>query len=95
MEVYILDRPVVRPLTCSACFNVATGDVEDAPALDPISKFEVFERDGAVYVKTDEETLKAGRRTLNLKCSSVSDEKVLVIGGYVLRCFHSTYTEFQ
>jgi hypothetical protein len=41
----------------------------------------VFERDGAVYVKTDEETLKAGRRSLNLKCSSVSDEKVLVIGG--------------
>jgi hypothetical protein len=42
----------------------------------------VFERDGAVYVKTDEDTLKANRRYLNLKCSSVSDEKVLVIGGY-------------
>lgn len=41
----------------------------------------MFERDGAVYVKTDEATLKANRRFLNLKCSSVSDEKVLVIGG--------------
>lgn len=35
-----------------------------------------------MYVKTDEETLKANRRFLNIKCSSVSDEKVLVIGGY-------------
>lgn len=64
-----------------ACFNVSTGDVEDAPALDPISKYEVFEKDGAVYVKTDEDTLKANRRHLNLKCSSVSDDQVLVIGG--------------
>ncbi|KAF2846953.1 hypothetical protein T440DRAFT_492352 [Plenodomus tracheiphilus IPT5] len=71
-------------LTCpwhGACFKVSTGDVEDAPALDPISKYEVFEKDGAVYIKTDEATLKANRRSLNLKCSSVSDDKVLVIGG--------------
>lgn len=82
-----LAKGVLTPegrLTCpwhGACFNVATGDVEEAPALDPISKYEVFERDGAVYVKSDEQTLKANRRSLNLKCSSVSDEKVLVIGG--------------
>ncbi|KAJ8106855.1 hypothetical protein OPT61_g9266 [Boeremia exigua] len=62
-------------LTCpwhGACFNVTTGDVEDAPALDPISKYEVFERDGAVYVKTDEETLKASRGKLNIKCSALT-----------------------
>lgn len=82
-----LAKGVLTPegrLTCpwhGACFNVSTGDVEDAPALDPISKYEVFEKDGAVYVKTDEDTLKANRRHLNLKCSSVSDDKVLVIGG--------------
>lgn len=71
-------------LTCpwhGACFNVSTGDVEDAPALDPISKYQVFERDGAVYIKTDEDTLKANRRKLNLRCSSVTEDKVLVIGG--------------
>jgi hypothetical protein len=62
---------------------VSTGDVEEAPALDPISKYEVFERDGSVYIKTDEDTLKANRRTLNIKCSSKSDDKVLVIGGCV------------
>lgn len=72
----------------TACFNVSTGDVEDAPALDPLSKYEVVEKDGAVYVKTDEGTLKANRRFLNLKCSAVSSEKVLVIGGSVnIRCW--------
>ncbi|KAF2201615.1 rubredoxin-NAD(+) reductase [Delitschia confertaspora ATCC 74209] len=71
-------------LTCAwhgACFNVATGDVEDAPALDPLAKYELIEKDDAVYIKADEETLKANRRHLNLKCSAVSNEKVLVIGG--------------
>lgn len=56
--------------------------MEDAPALDPITKYEVLERDGAVYIKTDEEILKTNRRPLNIKCSSTSGkEKVLVIGG--------------
>ncbi|KAF2681023.1 hypothetical protein K458DRAFT_444904 [Lentithecium fluviatile CBS 122367] len=71
-------------LTCpwhGACFNVATGDVEDAPALDPLTKYDVFEKDGTVYVKTDEDTLKANRRFLSLKCSAVSNDRVLVIGG--------------
>jgi len=71
-------------LTCpwhGACFNVSTGDVEDPPALDPIAKYEVVEKDGAVYVKTTQEALKANRRFLNIKCSSVSEDKVLVIGG--------------
>jgi len=71
-------------LTCpwhGACFNVSTGDVEDAPALDPIAKYEVVEKDGAVYVKTTQEALKANRRFLNIKCASVSEDKVLVIGG--------------
>jgi len=82
-----LAKGVLTPdgrLTCpwhGACFKVSTGDVEEAPALDPISKYEVFERDGSVYIKTDEDTLKANRRTLNIKCSSKSDDKVLVIGG--------------
>jgi len=56
--------------------------VEDAPALDTLAKYEVLERDGAVYVKADEGALKANRRVLNIKCSATSDEKVLVIGGY-------------
>ena len=43
----------------------------------------MFEKNGAVYVKTDEDTLKANRRFLNIKCSASTNEKVLVIGGSV------------
>ena len=64
-----------------ACFNVATGDVEDAPALDPLAKFEIVEKGGAVYIKGDEETIKASRRSPNLKCSAQGQEKVVVVGG--------------
>lgn len=66
-----------------ACFNIKTGDVEDAPALDPLAKFEVIEKDGAVYIKGEEAVIKANRRKLNLKCSAKSQEKVIVVGGYV------------
>ncbi|KAL1612600.1 Apoptosis-inducing factor 1 [Paraconiothyrium brasiliense] len=82
-----LAKGVLTPegrLTCpwhGACFKVSTGDVEDAPALDPLAKYEVFEKDGAVYVKADEDIIKANRRFLNLKCSVANNQKVLVIGG--------------
>lgn len=65
----------------SACFNVATGDVEDAPALDPLAKFEIVEKDGAVYIKGEESTIKASRRSPNYKCSAQGQEKVVIVGG--------------
>ncbi|EOD52408.1 hypothetical protein GTA08_BOTSDO10000 [Neofusicoccum parvum] len=74
-------------LTCpwhGACFNVATGDVEDAPALDPLATFEVIQKDGGVYIKGEEATIKANRRTLGFKCSAQGAEKVVVIGGGTL-----------
>ncbi|KAL8721318.1 MAG: hypothetical protein Q9225_001978 [Loekoesia sp. 1 TL-2023] len=71
-------------LTCAwhgACFNVGTGDVEDAPALDPLAKFEVYEKSGAVYIKGEEATIKASRRKPNVKCAAQGQEKVVVVGG--------------
>ena len=49
----------------------------------------MFEKDGAVYVKADEATIKANRKTLNIKCSASGDQKVLVIGGYVIYVYCS------
>jgi len=73
-------------LTCpwhGACFNAKTGDIEDAPALDALAAFKVTERDGAIYVTGDAETIKAGRRKPNIKCVAAQsgDDKVLVVGG--------------
>lgn len=64
-----------------ACFNVASGDVEDAPALDPIAKFEVMEKDGGVYIRGEESVIKANRRHPDTKCSAQGQEKVVVVGG--------------
>ncbi|KAH7354008.1 monodehydroascorbate reductase [Plectosphaerella cucumerina] len=74
-------------LTCpwhGACFNAKTGDIEDAPALDPITVFKVTERDGAVYIVGEEAAIKSGRRKPNMKCNAAKgadDKKVIVVGG--------------
>ncbi|CAF9930757.1 MAG: hypothetical protein ALECFALPRED_004719 [Alectoria fallacina] len=71
-------------ITCAwhgACFNVASGDVEDAPALDPLAKFDIVEKDGGVYIKGEESTIKASRRAVNTKCKAQGQEKVVVVGG--------------
>lgn len=71
-------------LTCpwhGACFRVSTGDVEDAPALDPVPKFEVVQKDGGVYIKGDEDTIKGSRRTLNIKCKPKGQEHIVIVGG--------------
>ena len=54
--------------------------MEDAPALDPLAKFEVLEKDGAVYIKGEEATIKGGR-TGKYKCSAAGNEKIVVVGG--------------
>ncbi|QIW97001.1 hypothetical protein AMS68_002519 [Peltaster fructicola] len=63
-----------------ACFNVKTGDVEDAPALDPIARFDVFQKEGAVFIRGEEKTIKAARRTPNLKCKVKEEETVVIVG---------------
>ena len=70
-------------LTCpwhGACFKVSTGDVEDAPALDPLAKFEVVQKDGGVYIKGEESTIKASRRVLSIKCQPKTQDRVVVVG---------------
>lgn len=69
-------------MLCTACFNVTTGDVEDAPAPNALNKFEVFEKEGAVYIRAREEDVKAGQRNPVVKCSvSKPEEKIIVVGG--------------
>ncbi|KAJ5782125.1 hypothetical protein N7457_003899 [Penicillium paradoxum] len=65
-----------------ACFNVTTGDVEDAPAPNALNKFEVFEKNGGVYIHAREEDIKAGQRNPVVNCSvSEPEEKLVVVGG--------------
>lgn len=82
---------VVSPdgrITCpwhGACFNVSSGDVEDAPAPNALEKFEVFERDGGVWIKADEEKVKAGQRNPVVRGIAEGEGGVVVVGGYVIQ----------
>ncbi|KAK4555811.1 Apoptosis-inducing factor 1 [Recurvomyces mirabilis] len=72
-------------ITCpwhGACFKVSTGDVEDAPALDPLHRFDVLVKDGGVFIKGQESQIKEGRRTLKFKTKTQSkgQEKVVIVG---------------
>ncbi|WFD31031.1 hypothetical protein MSPP1_002060 [Malassezia sp. CBS 17886] len=40
-----------------ACYRVTTGDIEDAPALDPLKRIDVQIEDGMVYLLVDYEAL--------------------------------------
>ncbi|CAG8473690.1 1080_t:CDS:10 [Acaulospora morrowiae] len=66
-----------------ACFNLTTGDIEDAPALDHLQKYKVIMKGNDIYIETNESTLKAARRIP--KCSSgvspFNDYVVVIIGG--------------
>ncbi|KAJ5096312.1 hypothetical protein NUU61_005668 [Penicillium alfredii] len=79
---------VVAPdgrITCpwhGACFNIGSGDVEDAPAPNALNKFDVFEKDGAVYIRGTETDIKAGQRNPVVQCSvSKPEERVVIVGG--------------
>lgn len=66
-----------------ACFNIGSGDLEDAPAPNALNKFEVFEKDGAVWITGDEEAIRTGQRDPVPKCQVTGNEreKVVVVGG--------------
>lgn len=70
-----------------ACFNIATGDVEDAPALNALNKFDLVEKEDGVYIRASEADIKSGHRNpvLNFKSSVSEKERVVVVGGYVPR----------
>lgn len=64
-----------------ACFNIGSGDVEDAPAPNALNKFDVYEKNGAVYIKGDEDAIRAGQRNPVRKGSASQPERVVVVGG--------------
>jgi len=75
-------------ITCpwhGACFNASTGDIENAPAIDALPSFKLSEKDGAVYVSGEEQSIKGSRRKPNLRIKGVTiqtapNEHVVVVG---------------
>ena len=68
----------------AACFNVCTGDIEDAPGLDSLWSFAAAERDGKIVVKASEKEVKSKVGRVVPKSRTVKDhtkESVVIIGG--------------
>ncbi|KAL4814584.1 hypothetical protein BDW67DRAFT_192108 [Aspergillus spinulosporus] len=82
-----LKNGVVSPegrITCpwhGACFNVKSGDIEDAPAPAALNTFELIEEDGAIYIRGEESAIKSGQRISEHKCSSSGPGGLVIIGG--------------
>ncbi|KAL5334840.1 hypothetical protein BJX70DRAFT_402139 [Aspergillus crustosus] len=78
---------VVTPegrITCpwhGACFNVKSGDIEDAPAPAALNTFELVEKDGAVYIHGEESAIKSGQRLSEHKCSASGPGGLVIVGG--------------
>jgi len=65
-----------------ACFNVKTGDVEEAPSLDALASYEVKVEGDDVIVIADDKLLEEGRRVPNYtKCDTAADSRQFVIIG--------------
>ncbi|RPA80634.1 hypothetical protein BJ508DRAFT_415303 [Ascobolus immersus RN42] len=72
-------------ITCpwhGACFNTKTGDIENAPALDPITSFPVLIKNGQAYISGTVDKIKAGSRTPDVRCKpNTAAPKILIVGG--------------
>lgn len=69
-----------------ACFNVTTGDIEDAPGLDSLECFKVRIEGEDVYVQAEESQLKQSSRklpslTIDNQILQGQDKTVVIIGG--------------
>lgn len=64
-----------------ACFNIGSGDVEDAPAPNALNKFEAFEKEDGVYIRGEEKAIRFGQRDPVLKCNVSEPHKLVIVGG--------------
>jgi hypothetical protein len=63
---------------------------QDAPALDALTYYGLEEKNGGVYVTGEEKELKDNfPQTLSLKCEAHGEEKLVIVGGYVVAYYHS------
>jgi len=69
-----------------ACFNVKTGDIEDAPGLDSLWSYKASIKDGKIVVSASEKEVKSkvGRVVAKSKTAKISkrdEETVVIVGG--------------
>jgi nitrite reductase/ring-hydroxylating ferredoxin subunit len=64
-----------------ACFDLASGDIEDFPGLDSIPCYNVRIEKGQVFVRAKKSELNSGKRTKMMTKRDMNDKRVFVIVG--------------
>ena len=69
-----------------ACFNVCTGDIEDAPAINSLHSFRAHVENGKIFVTAREQNTLKANMAQPPALSSVGievpgDESVVIVGG--------------
>ena len=72
---------IIRCPWHGACFNAASGDIEDFPGLDSLYKYQVEVEGGEVKVKVDRSQLGKTKRTKKLVDKDPECKEVIVIVG--------------
>ena len=72
---------IIRCPWHGACFNAASGDIEDFPGLDSLYKYQVEVEGGEVKVKVDRSQLGKTKRTKKLVDKDPESKEVIVIVG--------------
>ncbi|KAJ1534540.1 hypothetical protein HK096_003745 [Nowakowskiella sp. JEL0078] len=72
-------------ITCpwhGACFDVKTGDIEDAPSVDSLISYLITVKAGKVFVSVTEEQVKLARKLPKVcKKSLLNSKTVVILGG--------------
>ncbi|CAG08543.1 unnamed protein product, partial [Tetraodon nigroviridis] len=82
----VLSKGHVRCPWHGACFNIATGDIEDFPGLDSLPTFQVRVEKDKVIIRANKQALQAQRRSKAMaRCSAVINAStgfshILIIG---------------
>ncbi|TWW60372.1 Apoptosis-inducing factor 3 [Takifugu flavidus] len=82
----VLSKGHVRCPWHGACFNIATGDIEDFPGLDSLPTFQVRVEKDKVIIRANKQALQSQRRSKAMaRCSAVINSStgfshVLIIG---------------
>jgi len=66
-----------------ACFSLRTGEALHAPALSPVSRWQVELRDGHIFVRDKQEAKEQPGRKIETRAarSGSSPEKIVIVGG--------------
>lgn len=77
LSLGVLYKGRLRCMAHGACFDVKTGDIEDYPGINCLPKFNIFLREGFVYIKATREELETKQRIKDYRNEVVEKQMII------------------